>query len=301
MKSTINNKSISFGFYNGLGDFISEVPLFEWFYKSGYEVEIFVYEWLKEFATYIASFAKVKTIKDTKSISNIHIDTNYFFLSPGYIHKFSYSKTSFLSYIAKKTFLNSKCPNLIAVDNKDIYNYVFDIKKNYLDSHFFYASFYLLRQKFGMTYQEPFKIESKNYKKLFIFPFSGNEKKDYPLEKFVEIAEYFKKMQKYKVYIFVQEKDRLRLEDKFKNFLILSISLKEISEILDEDVIVLSNDSGPAHLGAYKGSGVVALYGVTDSQKYKPNGKGKVVTLQARNSDISTIFVQEVIDALNSF
>ena len=80
----------------------------------------------------------------------------------------------------------------------------------------------------------------------------------------------------------------------------MTISLEEISQIMNEKTIVLANDSGPAHLASYMGSPVVVLYGITNAKKYKPNGKGKVITLQGINNDITTIPKDEVINAINS-
>ncbi len=294
----INKNSISFGFYNGLGDFISELPFFEWFNQNGYKVTIFVYGWLKEFAAFMAPFAKIKSIKNTRNILEIKVESYHFFLSPGYLQKFSRSKTSALSYVVKKGILGLKTRRLIAAGLNDVYDYTFNKKKNYLDQHFFYMSDNLLKNNFEINYERRSTIAVPNYTKLYIFPFSGNKNKDYPLEDYLYIAKYFSK--KYNVTIFVQGKDRKKVLNELKTFNILTISLQEVSQMIDDKTIVLANDSGPAHLAAYRGSAVVALYGITNSQKYKPNGRGNITALQGNNMDVTTISKDKIIDTISS-
>jgi len=293
-----NQKSITFAFYNGLGDFISELPLMEWFYKSGYKVEVIVYSWLKDFASFLAPFATITTISSTKDILFITPKSKTFFLSPSYILKVDYSKTSFVSYLLKKLIFTIKSKECISSSFKDVLLYAFDLKKNYLDEHFFDMSYKLLQKKYDIcldNFNDNTKID---YENLYLFPFSGDGIKDYPLDKFYEVLEYFEK--KYKITIFVQEKDRKKLPKKFNKFPILSISLQEITKYFDKKSIILSNDSGPAHLATFFGSSVVSLFGVTDAKKYMPKGKGKVIALQGSDKKVSNISVKEVIEAINS-
>ena len=293
-----NQKSITFAFYNGLGDFISELPLMEWFYKSGYKVEIVVYSWLKEFASFLAPFATVVTISSTKDVLFLTSNSKIFFLSPSYILKVDYSKTSFISYLIKKVIFTIKSKECISSSFKDVLLYAFNLKKNYLDSHFFDMSYKLLQMRFDIDIKTSNFDEKVDYKKLYLFPFSGDSVKDYPLDNFYEILENFEK--KYQITIFVQKKDIKKLPKKFKKFPILSISLQEITKYFDKSSIVLSNDSGPAHLATYFGSSVVSLFGITDSKKYMPKGKGRVIVLQGSDKRVSNIPVKEVLEAINS-
>jgi len=293
-----DTKSITFAFYNGLGDFISELPLMEWFYQNDYKVEVIVYSWLKDFASFLAPFAHVTTIASTKDIIFIVPKTKTFFLSPSYILKFSYSKTSSVSYLLKKFIFTIKTQKCISSTVKDVLFYAFDLKKNYLDEHFFDMSYKLLQKNYDIhlkNFNHDIKI---NHENLYLFPFSGDSIKDYPLEKFYEVLEFFDK--KYNITIFIQEKDTYKLSKKFNKFSILSISLQEITKYLDAKSIVLSNDSGPAHLATFLGSSVVSLFGITNAKKYMPKGKGKVVALQGSDKKVSNISVKEVLEAINS-
>jgi len=270
--------SIAFGFYNGLGDIVSDLPVINEFIQKDFFVEIFVYEWLKDFTAYLFPKASVKTVKNSKDIKNISLKSEQFFLTPNYLHKFSYSKTSFLSYLLKSFLLKTKVKKLIASDAKTVLYYTFDIKKTYLDAHFFDMSYSLIKKHFDICIKEKEKKSSK-IKQLCLFPFSGREQKDYPQERFLTLLEMLK--DEIDIKVFVQEKDRGRLDKRFFDYDVESKSLTDLTDFLNEEKLVLANDSGPAHLGAIKGAKVIVLYLATDSKKYMP--KGDVEALDLRN------------------
>jgi len=285
--------SIAFGFYNGLGDIISDLPIIKEFVDRGFLVEVFVYEWLKDFTSFLLPKATVKSVKNTKDIKNISVDSENFFLTPNYLHKFSYSKTAFISYILKAQLLKRKVKNLISVDAITLLTYTFDIKKSYLDSHFFDMSYKLIKQHYDISYPD-FDSNEADIKKVFLFPFSGREDKDYPQEKFLKLLRVLKEKD-IDTTVFVQQKDQKKLQSEFFNYQVKSVSLQEIYSLMDEQTLVIANDSGTAHLGAMRGATVIALYGETDPDIYKPRGRSKVFALRTKSQNVKDISFDEIV------
>jgi len=291
-----HTKSIAFGFYNGLGDVISDKPVVEHFLDDGYDVEIYVYAWLVEFTEFLFPQASVKGIKDTKSIKNIEIKSDNFFLTPNYLHKFSFSKSSFFSYLLKSFILKSKVKKLIAVDVLTILQFAFDVKKTYLDKHFFDRSFSLITKSFKLEYPS-FNSSFSKPKKMFVFPFSGRDSKDYPQSKFLKVLNSIKGVD---ITVFVQEKDLGRVDRGFFEYELKSLSLKEITLMMDRETLVFANDSGTAHLGAMRGCSVVALYGETNPKIYKPRGAGVIKTLNSLDKNVANIDENMILSVINS-
>jgi len=291
-------KSIAFGFYNGLGDIISDLPIIKEFLKRDYFVEVFVYNWLVDFTKYLLPDALVKGVKDTKDIQNITIESEEFFLTPNYIHKFSFSKSSALSYLIKAILVKRHVKKVIKADILTVLLYTFDIKKTYLDQHFFDMSYHLISKEYDISLDEK-TASAKDIKKLFVFPFSGRAQKDYPQEKFISVL---KKIDCHNITVFVQENDRKKLHKEFFDFDVQSKSLKEITSLMDDETLVLANDSGPAHLAALKGSKVIALYLATEYNKYMPRGDVKAIDLRdgLQNSEEMILSVINSINFANT-
>jgi len=282
--------SIAFGFYNGLGDIISDLPVIEEFIKRGFSVEVFVYEWLREFTHYLLPNADVRSITSSKNIKDISPKSEIFFLTPNYLHKFSYSKTSFLSYLLKSLILKTKVKKVISSDIATLLKYTFNLEKNYLDKHFFERSYALIGKFFDIEIKQD-KVEN-SIKKIYLFPFSGRDDKDLAQEDFLKLLDAIDLKD---ISILVKKDDRKRLHKDFYNYKVKTLSLENIANNMDIHTLVIANDSGPAHLGAYKGCGVVSFFKTTSSELYRPRGSGKVLVFDKFDEKV----IQTVIENFN--
>ena len=137
-------------------------------------------------------------------------------------------------------------------------------------------------------------IESDEKKWIGIAPFAQYESKMYPLNLMGRVIETLSK--KYKVILFgggEQEiKTLTRIADKHKNVINLAgeLSLNEELDVISNLDIMLSMDSGNAHIAAMLGKKVVTIWGVTHPNAgFSPFNQPKHYALLADKSKFPLI------------
>jgi len=129
-----------------------------------------------------------------------------------------------------------------------------------------------------------------------IHPFTSDPVKQWPVERFMELAQRIKHELGLKVVIVGLSQSVLDAGDDIVN-LINKTSLVELAALLKHCSLLISGDSGPMHLAAAVGTPVVALFrndlqGKT-AQRWGPWGEGHVVIEKGNLLDIS---VEEVFE-----
>lgn len=118
----------------------------------------------------------------------------------------------------------------------------------------------------------------KEPKRVVIHPGSGAARKNWPIEKFVEVAKLLKKMRRDVVVTLGEVEresiDRAALDALSSVATIRSCdTLLELYDTLASSGAYVGNDSGPTHLAAALGRRVVALFGPTsDAAAWSPVG-----------------------------
>ena len=293
-------KRIMFGFYKGLGDFISDSYIIREFSKGGYRTTVFVSNWLYEIAKYILPTVDVKKYSSSKDLLREHYDYDYIFLTPNYLHPFTLEKRALWLYLLKLFIVKIKSKESVVIhpSYRELFYHYFQLKGTFLDEHFFFMSEKLIRKFFPYIH---FKNPDWSYKgkpfinRVLIFPFSGNENKDYPVEKYALVAENLKNLGVNEVLFFVQSKDRKKLNFLEGRFPVETKSLVGLAKTFKSTDLVISGDTGPAHLGGYFGANLLVLYGYTKPEKYRPISSGKVITLQSKTGLLKDISHLEIL------
>ena len=128
------------------------------------------------------------------------------------------------------------------------------------------------------------RIECTGRKRAFvaIHPFSGSGSKNWPLEKYLELAGRLEAP----VEFFVSPEQTLAGATQIED-------LYELACKLAEAALYIGNDSGITHLAAAVGTPVVALYGPTDPVVWAPRGAAAI-----RRARLEDIGVEEVVSAI---
>ncbi len=288
-------KNIFFGFYKGLGDFITDAHIISVFIREGFDVSVAVSSWFSNLAKFMLPAADIIPYKSWKDLTKLSYNYRYIFLTPNYLHPFSLEKRALWLYLSKLYLVKkiAKYSFIIHPEIKELFFHYFQIKRTFLDEHFYLMSLYLLRRYFPDL---PFKSLLWNktlrpeIKRVIFFPFSGNPNKDYPVDKYIFIAE--KLQEKYglkDIFFFTTERDLNRLSHIKDRFHVYSKSLIEIAKFLKETDLVISGDTGPAHLSAYYSANLIVLYGYTKASKYKPLGTGRIETITSKTGKLKDI------------
>jgi len=300
--------SITFGFYKGLGDFISDSYIIDYFYKNNFKVTIILASWLKDLAENMFPNTNIIPYKEGKEILKFQYSDDFVFLSPNYLHPIDMNYKSIPLYLAKYRAVKknkSSKTKIIRPSYLDLLLYYFKIKKTFLNEHFYCMSYFLVKKYFPDIPDIKLEIEDnklknkKNIERIFIFPFSGFKPKDYPLENYYNLAKFFKEKYNISPEFYVVPSDRKKLSNIEKEFSVKSKSLVDLAEKFKETDLVICSDSGPGHLAAKFGANVAVLYSTTNPQKYKPIGNGKIITIKASNSNIKNISVEEILKKIN--
>ncbi|MGP0593520.1 glycosyltransferase family 9 protein [Nitrospira sp. T9] len=301
---------IFFGFYGGLGDLVSDKKIIDLFHKKGYDITISVKEWLVDLARYLfpkVGIAKFNTLKEI--ISQPYNTYDYVFLTPNYL---AIRFKSIFAYILKYMLVklkSSEKTTILAYDIQSILCNAARPKIGYFNLHFFQISLNLLSRHItklnDISKDEIARLtdtfsDSAATKpmigEIFIFPFSGNQNKDYGLNNFLNLgktlADAFPQIP---IRFFVAEKELSKIDVSVRRgFRIESKSLIELVKQLAEDVLIISNDSGPAHLAAYYRANTITLFGPTSAGRYHPIGKGCNISITAQSRAVKDIQIDQI-------
>lgn len=125
---------------------------------------------------------------------------------------------------------------------------------------------------------------------IVIHPFSGSAKKNWPLERYRELARVLASRMPVRWCAGPEEtlEDAVRIED-----------LHELACWLAGASVYVGNDSGIAHLAAAAGAPVVALFGPTDPVIWAPRGPHvRVVATAEAGEPISNLPLAAVLEAI---
>lgn len=133
-----------------------------------------------------------------------------------------------------------------------------------------------------------------------IHPGSGSPKKNWPAERFVELARRLAGTGRPPFFI-VGEADR----DVEKELLarapeiptLAGATLVEVASVLAHCASYVGNDSGVTHVAAALGIPVVALFGPSDADRWGPRGPN-VTLLRAPGGDLAALALERVLEAL---
>jgi ADP-heptose:LPS heptosyltransferase len=134
---------------------------------------------------------------------------------------------------------------------------------------------------------------------ICIFPFSGNGNKDYGLDKFLSLGKALEAVvPQTPITFFVSARDQQRIDASVREwFRFESRSLVELVKVFSRDILVISNDSGPAHLAAYYDANTITLFGPTLAEKYRPIGKGCHLTIASQSRIVRDIALDQILHA----
>ena len=117
-----------------------------------------------------------------------------------------------------------------------------------------------------------------------IHPFSGSRKKNWPLERFQELAARLDEPAKW----LAGPEDVLAGADRFED-------LGQLADWLAGARVYIGNDSGVTHLSAAVGTPTVALFGPTDPKLWGPRGER---VRYVREEPIAELTVEQVLEAV---
>jgi len=156
---------------------------------------------------------------------------------------------------------------------------------------------------------------------LCLHPGSGSKAKNWPKERFLEVAQTVRQQWKIPVRVLLGEAegDQQAFWKKARDrgiFLEAGRSLPEVAGILSRSLLYVGNDSGITHLAASLGVPSVAIFGPTDPNRYAPRGsrvrvlfkgekgcqmQGAMPSSDGPSRTLLLISTDEVLEALKGF
>ena len=119
---------------------------------------------------------------------------------------------------------------------------------------------------------------NRSRKKIIFAPFSSNNAKDWPLERYITIMD---KLTNLGVEIILVGSKADRDKGDFSKVKILDLrgktSLRELSELLNNVDYFIGSCSGPLHMAAAAQLPIIALYGSTSNSHWAPKSKTHVI------------------------
>ncbi len=130
-------------------------------------------------------------------------------------------------------------------------------------------------KKYALKFWEGKELYLKRV--VAIHPGSGSTKKRWPLEKFVELANFLKEKETTNIIFVLGEAEydlRKKLSQLSDEIIIISdINVVGLASILGRCSLYIGNDSGVTHLASALGIPIIALFGPTDPKKWGPKGE----------------------------
>ncbi len=105
---------------------------------------------------------------------------------------------------------------------------------------------------------------------IAIFPGSGHRLKNWPMDRFEDIASRLEKAGEKPVFILGPVEKEKKLVPQGRWTLFYPSSFTELMEILKETKICIGNDSGPLHLAGFMGIPSLSIFGPTDPLRWSP-------------------------------
>ena len=305
---------IFFGHYRGLGDFISDAKIIGLFHERRYNITVSIAAWFAELAHMLFSNVRItpcNTWRDVVSQPYGHYD--YIFMSPTYL---STNLKSIAAYAIKRAIIGCKSSNhgmVLAIESRTLLDGALETAPSLLNRHFFELSVDLLRTHVGIldgiTNEDVDSLlidrpashcKKPTIREVFIFPFSGNQNKDYGLNNFLRLGRALETVAPHiPIRYFVSGNDFGQIDQPIRErYRFESRSLVELAKMFTKDVLVISNDSGPAHLASYYGANIITLFGPTSAERYHPIGRGCNVSITARSKVVKDIKIDQILQTV---
>jgi len=125
--------------------------------------------------------------------------------------------------------------------------------------------------------------EEEKAKAIVLHPGSGSRRKVWPVERFVDLVNYFQGHASSRVLIVVGPAEAGEFQEAFENIqwergatapvLIKGLSLIGLASVIEGCRVFIGNDSGITHMAAALGAPTVAIFGPTDPKRWAPRGK----------------------------
>jgi len=132
-------------------------------------------------------------------------------------------------------------------------------------------------------------------RQILIHPGSGSTDKNWPLEKFIELARQLNRRVEFIMGPAEIERGMLN-SIKATGFTVHSgLTMPELTTLLTGASLYIGNDSGITHLSAWLGLPTVALFGMSSSELWRPLGND-VRVIAAKDGAIDSISIQQVLD-----
>lgn len=136
---------------------------------------------------------------------------------------------------------------------------------------------------------------------LLLHPGSGSPRKNWPIERFVALAELAERDTAWTPVFLLGEADetaRIALEQlRPTAYTLTGLDLIQVAQVVSNARVHVGNDSGITHLAAALSVPTIALFGPSSSTQWGPRGKS-VSILDAGSSDLADLPVEQVWSAL---
>lgn len=124
---------------------------------------------------------------------------------------------------------------------------------------YFSLDFEIVTMNNGLTMPAGFEFR-KYSRRVILHPTSSNEKKDWPMEKFIALAQRLIRSGLEPVFILTEAEVSYQSLAKENGISFVCLSLKRLVPYLCESGAIVANDSGPGHLGAFTGISVISIF-----------------------------------------
>lgn len=118
---------------------------------------------------------------------------------------------------------------------------------------------------------------------IAIHPGSGSKRKNWPVERFREVARSLLSTHRAKILVPCGEADEEVSKEMVEGFLssdmivVRDCSLTELGAVFEKCECFIGNDSGLSHLAAASGTSTICIFGPTDHRVWSPKGKVIIV------------------------
>jgi len=132
---------------------------------------------------------------------------------------------------------------------------------------------------------------------VVIHPGSGSRAKNWPLERFCQVAQSLSKVGHTVVWVRGEAEQELCIPGDWAQ--LIEPPLNELTHLLHSSQLYIGNDSGVSHLAAACGTRTIALFGPTNPQLWAPRGPA-VKVVCSPNATMDGIEVNQVLEACGS-
>lgn len=137
--------------------------------------------------------------------------------------------------------------------------------------------------------------EKKDY--IVIHPGSGSKKKNWPIEKFIKLADILARYNLHIVFTLGEAEIELEKNIPIKYETFVMPNLLSLAQLLANARCYIGNDSGITHLAALLGTLSIALFGPTDPKIWAPFSENCIV-VKSESHIIEDISIETVLAAL---